>query len=90
MEIIEKGRIQKGWTKEFVCTGKEMGGGGCGAKLLVSEGDLREVADYSFPGGPIYQTVFFCPCCGVKTKINGVPYSILCRMGHRRWESMTS
>lgn len=90
MEILEKGRTQKGWTTKQTCTGNGNGGGGCGAKLLVSEGDIREIADYSFPGGPVYQRVFFCPCCGVKTNIKNVPYSIKMNMGHRLIERMTS
>lgn len=40
MRIIEKGRPQQGWSREEICTGKGNGGGGCGARLLVEQGDL--------------------------------------------------
>jgi hypothetical protein len=40
MKILKKGREQKGWTREEICTGVGNGGGGCGAKLLVEQGDL--------------------------------------------------
>ena len=90
MEIIEKGRTQKGWTKEFICTGEGKGGGGCGAKLLVSEEDLYETRDDYYLGDPTYYTTFSCPCCGVQTDIENVPYSILRKMGHRLLEAMTS
>lgn len=41
MKVLEKGRPQTGWAKEFTCTGNgNSGGGGCRAKLLVEQGDL--------------------------------------------------
>lgn len=41
MKVVKVGREQKGWAKEFVCTGSGNGGGGCRARLLVSEEDLH-------------------------------------------------
>lgn len=32
MKVIQKGSGQKGWAKEFVCTGEGNGGGGCRTK----------------------------------------------------------
>jgi hypothetical protein len=40
MKVVKPGREQKGWSKQFKCTGNGNGGGGCGAVLLVEEGDL--------------------------------------------------
>lgn len=35
MKVLEKGREQRGWSKECRCTGNGNGGGGCNALLLV-------------------------------------------------------
>jgi len=40
MKVIQKGRGQKGWAKEFTCTGKGNGDGGCEAVLLVEADDI--------------------------------------------------
>lgn len=76
MEIIKKGRIQKGWAKKSVCTGNGNGGGGCGAKLLVSASDLfatrRQIEDRC---AETFAT-FTCPLCGVDTNIRNVPHRI--------------
>lgn len=75
MKVLEKGRQQKGWSKEAKCTGDGNGGGGCGAKLLVEQPDLyrtmrccRDETDY-------FET-FTCAECGVETDLKGVPGSI--------------
>ena len=69
MKIIKKGRQQDGWSKEFVCTGKGNGDGGCGAKLLVSETDLYETVSGHYDGSTDYFTTFACPACGVETDV---------------------
>jgi hypothetical protein len=63
MKTIEKGRPQKGWSKELRCTGAGNGGGGCGALLLVEKPDIyqNEIT--------IYNT-FTCKECGVETDIH--------------------
>lgn len=76
MKIIKKGRKQKGWSKEFACTGKGYGNGGCGAILLVSKFDLYEVRSYDYTGDYSTHAVFTCPCCLVETIVD-VPSSIL-------------
>lgn len=75
MKIIKKGHKQKGWSKEFKCAGKGNGGGGCGAILLVEEGDLYYRRDYAYDLSYEVYTTFSCPCCRVETDVN-VPDSI--------------
>ncbi len=69
MKVLKKGRKQKGRSKEFKCTGKGNGGGGCGATLLVSENDLYETASYHYDGSSEHYTTFCCPGCGVETDV---------------------
>jgi hypothetical protein len=69
MKILKKGRGQKGWTKEFTCTGKGNGGGGCGAVLLVELGDLFQTSSSDYGGDTDYYVTFKCCQCGVKTDI---------------------
>lgn len=75
MKVIKKGRAQKGWSEEFTCTGAGNGKGGCGAKLLVSEGDLYHTYHHCYDGSSDTYTTFSCPCCGVKTDVK-VPSSV--------------
>ncbi len=70
MKVLKKGRPQKGWSKEYVCTGRGNGGGGCGARLLVSEDDLYHTHHYDYGGGHDVYVTFTCPCCGVETDVN--------------------
>ena len=63
MKVIKKGREQKGWAKEFECTGEGNQGGGCGAILLVEQADV--VASVFASG----RTTFRCSECGVETDI---------------------
>ena len=78
MKVIEKGRDQKGWSKEFVCTGNGNGGGGCGAKLLVEEGDLYHTYHHDHGGGTDTFTTFRCCQCNVQTDVT-VPSSVKVR-----------
>lgn len=73
MKVIKKGRTQKGWAKEFACTGEGNGGGGCKAKLLVEEGDLFTTVRGCYDGSNDYYTTFKCKGCGVLTDITGAP-----------------
>lgn len=69
MKIISEGRPQKGWSKEYTCTGAGNGGGGCGAVLLVSQEDFYHTHHYDYGGGHDVYTTFMCPCCGVETDV---------------------
>lgn len=73
MKVIEKGRPQKGWTKECVCTGGGNGGGGCGAKLLVSKADLYQTTKCCREETNYFVT-FRCIECGVETDVDGSPF----------------
>lgn len=77
MKILKAGREQKGWSKEFICTGKGNGKGGCGAKLLVEAGDIFKTRSSHYDGSnEVYQT-FRCAQCGVETDFEDfVPFSI--------------
>lgn len=76
MKVIEKGRGQKGWTKEYECTGKGNGGGGCGARLLVSEKDFYITSRGYMDGSSDYYLTFRCPCCEVETDVNDAPVNV--------------
>lgn len=86
MKVIRKGREQKGWAKKFKCTGVGNGNGGCGAKLLVEEGDLYQTISTDYGGGTDYYTTFRCPECGVQTDVN-VPSSVKVRSKEHSEES---
>jgi len=78
MRLIKKGRAQKGWAKEFVCTGDGNGGGGCGAKLLVDMGDLFQTQHTSYDGSTDHYITFRCCECGVETDVQDeAPMSLL-------------
>lgn len=74
MKVVKKGRGQKGWAKEFTCTGAGNGGGGCEAKLLVERGDLFHTYNCWIDGSEEYYVTFRCPECGVLTDIKGTPF----------------
>lgn len=74
MKVLKKGRPQKGWSATFTCTGKGNGGGGCGAKLLVSEYDLYYTFRGYYDGSSDRYVTFTCPECGVATDVD-VPVS---------------
>lgn len=73
MKVLKKGRPQKGRAKEFVCSGSGYGGGGCGATLLVEEGDLKSLVAGCFDEFSTYYW-FECPECGSKTEVKN-PWS---------------
>lgn len=65
MKIIKAGRPQKGWSKEFTCTGAGNGNGGCGAVLLVEQDDVFGTASHHYDGSSEYYNTFKCAACGV-------------------------
>ncbi len=69
MKIVKPGRPQKGWAKNYECTGKGNTGGGCGAMLLVEQGDLFQTARHCYDGSSDYFVTFKCAACGVLTDI---------------------
>jgi len=69
MKVLEKGRDQRGWAKEFRCTGYGNGGGGCGAMLLVEQGDVYRTHRFDYGGGHDMFNTFTCGACGVETDI---------------------
>lgn len=73
MRVISKGRTQSGWSKQYVCTGFGNGGGGCGAKLLVSETDLYKTSRTYIDGSSDHYTTFCCCECGVETDTSDDP-----------------
>ena len=79
MKVLKKGREQKGWSKEYTCSGRGNGGGGCGAVLLVSAEDLYRTSSSSYDGSTDHYVTFRCPCCSVQTDAEGVPYHVLSR-----------
>lgn len=72
MKVIAKGTGQKGWAKEYECTGKGNGLGGCGAKLLVEKADLFCTVSTALHETD-YHVTFKCVECGVLTDISGYP-----------------
>ena len=69
MKVIKKGRQQKGWAKEYECSGAGNNGGGCGATLLVEQADLFSTFSSSMGRDSTLYTTFECVDCGVKTDI---------------------
>lgn len=67
MKVLKKGREQKGWAKEYECTGNGNGGGGCGAILLVNEGDVYQTSRGYYDGSTDYYWTFQCCECHVET-----------------------
>jgi len=68
MRVIKKGSGQRGWAKEYTCTGKGNGGGGCGAVLMVEEGDLY-ITSSTCRDETDYYVTFRCCECGVENDI---------------------
>ncbi len=64
MKVLKKGRPQRGWSTEQVCTSNGNRGRGCGAKLLVELDDLFQTASSSLHETDYFVT-FECPSCGV-------------------------
>lgn len=87
MKVIEKGRPQIGWAKDYTCTGDGNNGGGCGAKLLVEFGDLFRTY-HSSCGERETCLSFKCSECGVLTDIDvNDPPKFELIPDHDVWES---
>lgn len=70
MKVIRKGRDQKGWAQEFICTGRGNGKGGCGAILLVEEDDMYITTRYcGIDDSTDHYNTFKCCDCGVETDL---------------------
>lgn len=69
MKILKPGDGRKAWAREFTCTGKGNGNGGCGALLLVEEGDLFHTSNSCLGETETY-TTFRCPQCRVLTDVS--------------------
>jgi hypothetical protein len=75
MKVIEKGRKQRGWSKEFRCTGDGNGGGGCSAYLLVEQPDIFQTSSSARDETDYFNT-FKCSECGVLTDIKArIPFT---------------
>lgn len=83
MKVIKPGRAQKGWATETKCTGSGNGGGGCGAVLLVEEGDLFATASHHYDGSSEHYITFRCMACKVLTDLKNVPSSVNVRSSER-------
>ncbi len=68
MKVLKEGRKQKGWAKEFTCTGNGNSGGGCGAVLLVEQEDVFRTYRNCLHETDVFNT-FRCAACGVLTDI---------------------
>jgi hypothetical protein len=75
VKVIKPGRDQRGWSKEFECTGKGNGDGGCGATLLVEKADVYRTHRYDYGGGHDTFNTFACGACGVETVVPRVPFT---------------
>lgn len=69
MKVIKAGRAQKGWAKEFTCTGAGNGNGGCNAVLLVEQDDVFGTESHHYDGSSEYYNTFKCVSCGIWTDI---------------------
>lgn len=74
MKVIKKGREQKGRAKEYECTGAGNRNGGCGAILLVEEGDLFQTSNSDYGGDTEHYVTFRCPECGSLTDPIDTPF----------------
>lgn len=79
MKVITPGREQRGWAREEKCTGHGNGGGGCGAILLVEQGDLYKTQSHCRDETETFIT-FQCVACKVQTDIKGVPSHVTERL----------
>lgn len=74
MKVLEPGRPQVGWAKEYTCSGAGQGGGGCGAKLLVEQDDVYTWERWYMGRECDVYCAFTCSACGVGTNIERPPF----------------
>ena len=73
MKILKPGSIERAkWSKEITCTGRGNGGHGCGAVLLVEEGDLYYTRCHVRDEVDVFVT-FTCGFCGRKNDLERKP-----------------
>lgn len=68
MKVLKTGRPQKGWAREYFCSGVGNGECGCSAQLLVEQDDVFQTQLTSYDDTTIYYT-FRCPECGTWTDL---------------------
>ena len=85
MKVIKKGRKQKGWAKEFICTGEGNKDGGCGAEILVEEDDLFHTTSHCRDETDYFIT-FKCCECGVFTDIKDASFDSKDLLCFADWE----
>lgn len=83
MMVLKPGRQQRGWAAERECTGSGNGGGGCGALLLVEQGDLYQTSSGHYDGSCERYVTFRCSECGVETDVQGVPGQVVAELRAR-------
>lgn len=78
MEVLKKGRKQKGWAKKLKCTGHRNGNNGCDALLLVEESDVKYTGSKHSYGDtyPEYFYGYVCPECGTVSDWDEFPNRI--------------
>jgi len=87
MKLLKTGRAQRGWSREFKCTGLGNGQGGCGATLLVEEADLYRTSSSHYDGSTESHTTFLCLACGVETDVS-VPAQVEMRLPNKdTWQA---
>jgi hypothetical protein len=82
VRVLKPGTGQQGWSVEVECTGKGNGGGGCGAQLLVEEGDLYITSSSARDETTEYVT-FTCVECKVRTDLKDCPYHVRSKLGRK-------
>lgn len=68
MKVLNPGKYAV-WTLERVCTGDGNGEGGCGAKLLIEEGDLYHTYSSHYDGSSETYITFRCCNCKCPTDV---------------------
>lgn len=89
MQVLRKGCGQVGFSMERLCTGKGFEDGGCGALLLVEEGDIFFTESHARDETTRYES-FQCPECGVRTDFEQgeVPDRIRLNLKHfKDWQA---
>ncbi len=86
MKVIKKGRPQKGWAKQYECTGAGNKGGGCGAVLLVEESDLFHTYRSIMGRDEEWYVTFKCCECSVLTDIKNAPFNARELPSYTEWK----
>lgn len=76
METIKPGTKQARWTTTVTCSGNGNRGGGCGAELRVSQGDLFTTESHARDETTRYVTTK-CQECGVLTDLCELPSTLI-------------